>query len=564
MIGSKLCRAAVCAGFLALGTGAANADYSKGQSAWDAGRHGEAVKQWRAAAQARDGRAMLALGRAFAKGLGVPQDYVEAHKWLNLAAGTGSAKAAAERDALAGKMTADERAEARKLARAWWLNREKAVRKAAAESGTPAAPAAKSDPKITGSGDKPKAGGDDAAAKPEEPVSPSDIREAQKLLAVLGYAPGPADGQWGPRSGRAYGAFLRDAGLPTAKGLTAPGLIELRAAAKRRKGVAEKRRKETGKKKEAAAAPREPDEDRSVGVQSGQTAGQAIAKVVRLAIQMAHAAILVRMANNPEKFGDVTPELRALLSKMVSGLSESDLSDTGDATVSLAALSPTERGRMSELLKRDKALPAKTRTALSNSLKNAAASRAAPGPSCAGMREGAKCWKKIANKPGCRLWDDYLYLDQTVTWSGSCSNGIAVGPGKTVWTKDGRSHEGKGSLVLGKRHGRWAVRFSDGTFGEGSYVDDKAQGRWVWRYTNGTVSEGPYRDGKRHGRWIDRYRGGGRLEFEYRNGSFDRLPGVYIAKSGKRYPGRWSGYCFRDGKGRLWAWYGKKENCSSR
>ena len=71
------------------------------------------------AARAGNRRAMLALGRAFVKGLGVSQNFVEAHKWLNLAAARGDAKAAAERDALAKQMTVEEQAEARKLARAW-------------------------------------------------------------------------------------------------------------------------------------------------------------------------------------------------------------------------------------------------------------------------------------------------------------------------------------------------------------------------------------------------------------------------------------------------------------
>ena len=67
----------------------ARADYETGQTAWQAGRHAEALAQWREAAQTGDGKAMLALGRAFARGLGVPQDYVLAHMWLNLAAGRG-------------------------------------------------------------------------------------------------------------------------------------------------------------------------------------------------------------------------------------------------------------------------------------------------------------------------------------------------------------------------------------------------------------------------------------------------------------------------------------------
>ena len=98
---------------------AAWADYGAGRTAWEAGRYAEAMKEWRRAARQGDRRAMVALGRAFVKGVGVPQDFIEAHKWFNLAAARGDAKAAAERDALAKEMTVEERAEARKLARAW-------------------------------------------------------------------------------------------------------------------------------------------------------------------------------------------------------------------------------------------------------------------------------------------------------------------------------------------------------------------------------------------------------------------------------------------------------------
>lgn len=119
MIERKVLLAAICAGMVLFGAGAARADYEAGQRAWDAGRHAEAVAQWQAAARANDSRAMLGLGRAHIWGLGVRQDYVEAHKWLDLAAGRGNATAAARRDALAIDMTAREREEARRLARAW-------------------------------------------------------------------------------------------------------------------------------------------------------------------------------------------------------------------------------------------------------------------------------------------------------------------------------------------------------------------------------------------------------------------------------------------------------------
>jgi TPR repeat protein len=47
------------------------------------------------------------------------QDYVEAHKWFNLAAAGGNLNAAGNRDWLAKKMTPDQLAEAQRLAREW-------------------------------------------------------------------------------------------------------------------------------------------------------------------------------------------------------------------------------------------------------------------------------------------------------------------------------------------------------------------------------------------------------------------------------------------------------------
>ena len=110
-------RAAVLA--LALIGAPAAADYEAGQRAWDAGAFAEALSAWQAAAEAGDSRSMLALGRRHAQGLGAVQDYVEAHKWLNLAASLGEAAAAVERDALAAKMTPQQVAAAQARAAAW-------------------------------------------------------------------------------------------------------------------------------------------------------------------------------------------------------------------------------------------------------------------------------------------------------------------------------------------------------------------------------------------------------------------------------------------------------------
>ena len=95
------------------------ADYKAGQRAWDAGCPDAALTQWRWAAASGDRRAMLALGRLLVQGRGAPQDYVEAHKWLSLAASLGEKAALKERDALAAKMTAEQVAAAQERAAAW-------------------------------------------------------------------------------------------------------------------------------------------------------------------------------------------------------------------------------------------------------------------------------------------------------------------------------------------------------------------------------------------------------------------------------------------------------------
>ncbi|MCY4612209.1 MAG: SUMF1/EgtB/PvdO family nonheme iron enzyme [Nitrospira sp.] len=101
------------------GVGTACADYEAGQRAWDAGRHSEALQEWQAGAKAGDAKAMLALGRLYVQGLGVPQNYVQAHVWFSLAASRFEAEGLKERDALATRMTAEQVAEAQKMAATW-------------------------------------------------------------------------------------------------------------------------------------------------------------------------------------------------------------------------------------------------------------------------------------------------------------------------------------------------------------------------------------------------------------------------------------------------------------
>ena len=174
----------------------AEGDYEKGREAWDAYRFSEAVLEWQQSANQGDGMSMLALGRAYAQGLGVLRNKIEAHKWFNLAASRGVFEALEEREKLEESMTDSELVEVNEIARQWQPK----------QANTPS-----SSGLVTSRG---------------------LIREAQSLLLQLGYNPGVADGLWGPKTGAAYRLFLEDRKLPIVDVLTESNLSEMRNAAR--------------------------------------------------------------------------------------------------------------------------------------------------------------------------------------------------------------------------------------------------------------------------------------------------------------------------------------------
>jgi hypothetical protein len=71
------------------------------------------------AADQGDAKAQYSLGRMYRDGECIPQDYVLAHMWFNLAAAQGKPEARRLRDLLAEQMTPSQIAEAQRLAREW-------------------------------------------------------------------------------------------------------------------------------------------------------------------------------------------------------------------------------------------------------------------------------------------------------------------------------------------------------------------------------------------------------------------------------------------------------------
>jgi len=94
-------------------------DLYRAADAYNAGDYETALMLWRQLAEWGYEDAQQALGFMYKNGRGVTQDYVQAHKWYNLAVSNGSDIAAKERDIVAKRMTPAQVAEAQKLAREW-------------------------------------------------------------------------------------------------------------------------------------------------------------------------------------------------------------------------------------------------------------------------------------------------------------------------------------------------------------------------------------------------------------------------------------------------------------
>ncbi len=95
-----------------------------GVAAFNRGEYATAFREFRPLAEQGTAEAQFNLGRVYGEGLGVPQDYAEAHMWYNLAAsrlppGEDRDKATKNRDIVAKRMTPAQISEAEKLAREW-------------------------------------------------------------------------------------------------------------------------------------------------------------------------------------------------------------------------------------------------------------------------------------------------------------------------------------------------------------------------------------------------------------------------------------------------------------
>jgi len=88
-------------------------------AAYIQGDYQSALREFRPLAEEENAVAQNNLGGMYYNGQGVAQDYVQAHMWFSLAAAQGNESARWNRDIVEEKMTPEQIAEARRLAREW-------------------------------------------------------------------------------------------------------------------------------------------------------------------------------------------------------------------------------------------------------------------------------------------------------------------------------------------------------------------------------------------------------------------------------------------------------------
>jgi len=163
------------------------ADFSSAMDAYEQKDFQTAASELKTLANQSDVDAQYMLGYMYALGEGILQDYIEAHKWFNLAASQGKEGARSAREEVAKRMTSTQVARAQQLAREWEPETAE-VNVAPTATNTPES--------------------DDSRA-----ISRDSVKGVQQRLAELGYAPGPADGAPGKRTRDAIRAYQSDNGL---------------------------------------------------------------------------------------------------------------------------------------------------------------------------------------------------------------------------------------------------------------------------------------------------------------------------------------------------------------
>jgi peptidoglycan hydrolase-like protein with peptidoglycan-binding domain len=169
--------------------------YDDAMTAYERQDYRQALSLFSDLADADDPYAQYMLGRLYAAGNGTPQDFIEAHKWFNLAAARGHRHATEARDAVAENMNSRQIGRAQRLAGEWQ-------------------PGSGSSSGNRRPGAAPDRGDENDADRDSGRGGPDLVAEVQQALNNLGYNAGPVDGQMGRKTTDAIRNYQSDNNLP--------------------------------------------------------------------------------------------------------------------------------------------------------------------------------------------------------------------------------------------------------------------------------------------------------------------------------------------------------------
>ena len=182
---------------------------------------------------------------------------------------------------------------------------------------------------------------------------------------------------------------------------------------------------------------------------------------------------------------------------------------------------------------------------------------------CAGpalAQELTAGWTRDA--AGCRVWNPHPRPNETVTWSGACSYGLANGRGTLKWYQDGNLFEtDEGELRDGKANGEFVTTLADGSRYEGERRDSERDGRGTMTFVSGDQYKGEWRKDQFDGQGTYTWRSGTSYEGEWRDGKPNGWGKATDAWDGSVYEGQWINGCFQQGN-RSWALFSARAECA--
>jgi hypothetical protein len=100
-------------------------------------------------------------------------------------------------------------------------------------------------------------------------------------------------------------------------------------------------------------------------------------------------------------------------------------------------------------------------------------------------------------KTGCRVWNENVSTDDSISWVGGCKNKMAEGIGTLTWFDDGRKvAQYVGVMQKGIPNGLGIYNYDNGHIAEGTFVNGELHGHGKYVMGQGRQLEGNFVNGK--------------------------------------------------------------------